>query len=328
MPFVAFRTVPAVVAVRRIGGRMMRYIVGTVPEVRTAVRYSQYLFTVRTVTVILRRAGFADRMPLTATFAIPDVGTGFADFQDTLVLRAVPTVGVGADEIHGVIRLTGFAVPAVRTICFRRIHAFATLSVAVTVAAVIGTLRRRRCMFFPASGAMPVMLATGTGRFRLAPADFAVPGAAANNLGRMPILTGCAPPGMRTICFGLINLVAPFFIAITASFVASVGVCVTEVMFRAIPGFILFAVADGVCLRIVRRLASFAVPKTVGAFFVKSMRSVALRTIPMRIAVFRIFGDVMRLLLRTIPAVRATFHRGMYPAFDAAIPIAVLTGLV
>lgn len=46
MAFVATRTVPAVFAVGICCSRMMRLIVGTVPEVRTAVRYSQYLFTV------------------------------------------------------------------------------------------------------------------------------------------------------------------------------------------------------------------------------------------------------------------------------------------
>lgn len=48
----------------------------------------------------------------------------------------------------------------------------------------------------------------------------------------------------------------------------------------------------------------------------------------MRIAVLRVFGYMVCLFLRAIPTVRATFRRGMYPAFDAAIPIAVLTGLV
>lgn len=129
-------------------------------------------------------------MPLTATFAIPDVGTGFADFQNALVLRAVPTVGIVADKIRGVIRLTGFmvAVPTVHTVCFGFIYAFATLFVAITVTAVIGTLHRSRCMFLPASGAMPIMRTTGTDRFRIAAADFAVPGVAANNVDCMPIV--------------------------------------------------------------------------------------------------------------------------------------------
>ena len=329
MPLFALRTIPSVFAMRFVGGHMVCPMSVAVPVMRATFRCSQYLSTVRTITVIFRRTGVADRMPLSATFAIPDVGTGFPDFQNALMFGTIPMTGVVAHKIRSMVRFAVFiiAIPKMRAVYFGFINAFATFSATVTITAVIGTLCRRRRVFLSASGTMPIMLATGTGRFRLAPAGFAVPGAAANNIRRMPIVAGCAPPGVRTIFFGLINLIAPFFIAITASFVAPVGVCVPEVMFRAIPRFILFAVADGVCLRIVRRLASFAVPETVGAFFVKSMRSVALRTIPMRIAVFRIFGDVMCLLLRTIPAVRATFRRGMYPAFDAAIPIAVWTGI-
>jgi hypothetical protein len=51
------------------------------------------------------------------------------------------------------------------------------------------------------------------------------------------------------------------------------------------------------------------------------MRFVALRTIPMRIAVFRIFGDMMCLLLRTIPTVRATRGLGVRLFACIAIPI-------
>lgn len=68
---------------------------------------------------------------------------------------------------------------------------------------------------------------------------------------------------MQTVCFGLINLIATFSVAITTFFVAYVGMPVTEVMLRAVPGFILFTVANGIFLRVVCRLADFAVPKAV-----------------------------------------------------------------
>lgn len=129
---------------------------------------------------------------------------------------------------------------------------------------------------------------------------------------------------MRTVGFGLINLIATFSVAITTLFVACIGMSVTEVMPRTIPGFVLFAVADGIFIRVVCRLAGFAVPKAVRTSRVKGVRPVALRAVPMRIAVRRIGSHMVRLLLRTVPAMRTTFRCGMHPAFDTAIPIAVL----
>ena len=133
---------------------------------------------------------------------------------------------------------------------------------------------------------------------------------------------------MRTICFGLINLIATFSVAITTLFVACIGMSVTEVMLRTIPRFVLFAVADGIFIRVVCRLAGFAVPKAVRTSRVKGVRPVALRAVPMRIAVRRIGSHMVRLLLRTVPAMRTTFRCGMHPAFDTAIPISPLAGIV
>ena len=92
----------------------------------------------------------------------------------------------------------------------------------------------------------------------------------------------------------MINLLTPCSVAITTLFIAYIGILVTEVMFRTVPGFISFAVANGLFIRIICRLADFAVPKAVAAFFVKDMRSVALRTIPAVIAVRFIGSRMMR----------------------------------
>ena len=133
---------------------------------------------------------------------------------------------------------------------------------------------------------------------------------------------------MRTVCFGLINLIATFSVAITTLFIAHIGISVSEIMSRAIPGFILFTITDGIFIRIIRRLAGLAVPVTLRTFLDEGMRFVAFRAVPTVLAMLCIFGHMVRLLLRAVPTVRTTFGRGMYPAFDAAIPIAFLTGLV
>lgn len=77
---IAFFAVPAVLAVRFVGGHVVRPMLGTIPVMRAGVRYSQYFFASRTVTVILCRTGFADRVSLPATLAVPYVGAGFPDF--------------------------------------------------------------------------------------------------------------------------------------------------------------------------------------------------------------------------------------------------------
>lgn len=238
------------------------------------------------------------------------------------MFRTIPIVGIIADKIRCVIFTAGLTIPVMRTVCFGRIDALTTFPVAVTVTAV-RTLRQRRCVFLLAPRTMPIMRTTGAGRLRIAAADFAIPGAVANNIGRVPIVVRRTPPGMRTICFRLINSIAIFLIAITAFFIAHIGIFVSEVMLGTIPGFILFAVADGIFIRIVCRLADFAVPVTLRALLNKSMRFVAFRTIPTVLAMFYVFGRMVRLFLRTVPTVRTTFRCGMHPAFGAAIPVSV-----
>lgn len=120
---------------------------------------------------------------------IPDIGAGFADFQNGRVFGTVPMIGIIADKIRGVVRLAGFvvAVPVMCAVCFGIVHAFATLTVTVAVTAV-GALRQRDRVFLLTSRTIPVMCATDTRRFRFAAAGFAVPGAVAGRIRRMPIV--------------------------------------------------------------------------------------------------------------------------------------------
>ena len=157
MPLFALRTIPAVFAMRFVGGHVVRRMLIAVPVMRTTFRCSQYLPTVRTITVIFRRTGVADRMPLFATFAIPDVGTGFPDFQNALMFGTIPMTGVVAHKIRSMVRFAVFiiAIPKMRAVYFGFINAFATFSATVTITAVIGTLCRRRRVFLSASGTMP-----------------------------------------------------------------------------------------------------------------------------------------------------------------------------
>ena len=120
VPLFALRTIPSVFAMRFVDGHVVRRMLIAVPVMRTTFRCSQYLSTVRTITVIFRRTGVADRMPLSATFAIPNVGAGFPDFQNALVLRAVPTVGIFAHKIGFVMFAAGFAPPVMRAVFVRR----------------------------------------------------------------------------------------------------------------------------------------------------------------------------------------------------------------
>lgn len=86
VPLFALRTIPAVFAMRFVGGHVVRPMSVAVPVMRATRGGFEHFVALRTITVIFRRTGVADRMPLSATFAIPDVGTGFPDFQNALML--------------------------------------------------------------------------------------------------------------------------------------------------------------------------------------------------------------------------------------------------
>ena len=279
MRSVALRAIPMRIAVRIVGGDMVRFLLRAIPIMRTTCGGSEHLFADRTIKVICRRTGFIKRVSLFATFAIPDIGTGVADAHNGRVFGTIPTVGLIAHKIGFVMVAAVFAEPEVCAVCFGFIHALATFLVAVTVTAV-GTFRQRRCVFLSASGAMPIMRATGTGRFRNAAAGFAIPVSAAHKIGRMMFLAGCAVPEMSTVFGRHQDLIARCAHAITRNVGVRTGVFL--LIAGAIP--IMFAI-DAQRIGFV---ALFTVPRVFANHFIRNcvylVSFVALGTIPIRCA--------------------------------------------
>ena len=170
MSFVALRAIPAVFAVRLVGGRMVRHMIGAIPVMRATRRCGMSTGAFGTIPTAVRRTRGTDGMVSVAGTAPPVIGTTRFG-RETFVRRAKSVAAVGtlrqrrcvflltpgaipimrANGIQSIRGLADIAIPLsfndfrrympgfvrppphVRTICFRRINAFAIFSVAPTV---------------------------------------------------------------------------------------------------------------------------------------------------------------------------------------------------
>lgn len=107
-------------------------------------------------------------------------------------------IGIVAHKIGFVMFAAGFAPPVMRAIFVRRETPGFRSAKSVTA---VGTLRQGRRVFLSASRAIPILIAPSVGR-QDAHVFFAEPFPVANRIRRVPIVTGCTPPGVRAICFG------------------------------------------------------------------------------------------------------------------------------
>lgn len=158
MPFIALRTIPTVLAVRFIGGRMMRRVIGTVPVMRATFLFDVGFSAIGAVPALILRAIGTDDMVDTTGVAPPIVVAIFILLQNFSATVAIPptvltffiqcmTLRAGG-TIPGV--LTRLSDVVSRATCFLR-----------AIPAV-----RRRCgtdkvlrMVFPAGVAVPVVRA-------------------------------------------------------------------------------------------------------------------------------------------------------------------------
>ena len=114
MPFIALRTIPTVLAVRFIGGGVMRQMVGTVPTVFTACGFGIHTRAIGTVPAVILWAVGTDSVMGCAGCTPPVMAAIFFSFQNFLAICAVsPTVLTF--YIRRMPLRAGGAVPGMRT---------------------------------------------------------------------------------------------------------------------------------------------------------------------------------------------------------------------
>ena len=90
MPFIALRTIPTVLAVRFIGGRMMRRVIGTVPVMRATFLFDVGLLAIDTIPTLILRAIGTDGMVGSAGCTPPVMGAIFILLQNFSAIVAIP----------------------------------------------------------------------------------------------------------------------------------------------------------------------------------------------------------------------------------------------
>ena len=219
----------------------------------------------------------------------------------------VPAIAVAHRiPVGRMVRIACSAIPVMRAVFARRENLLAAGTDTITRS--IGLRSGVLCFV---AWTIPVMVAVGVQSICVL-ADIAIPLFSNDFRRRMPGFVR-TPPQVRAVSSRRIHVLLRLLLfaccTIAVLAVAGFRLQMTVLMSRAVPGMH----TRRLFRRIIRTPTAFffAVPITVAASLTKPVPCVALQTIPAAVAMRRIIGYMVRLMVGAVPAVRATRRRGI-----------------